>query len=138
MSKLKNSREKLPDDRRIYLSRLNAGAKVETHSKICGPLQTKYDRNTREEVYPEIQAPLKALSRKLWRNAWSTKIACVNYGFSSRPKYLDHTAFRPQVAGPLGELTSREVVGVQCRGYASHLDEIHLAVASHLARASQS
>jgi hypothetical protein len=123
--------------------RLNARAKVETHSKIRGhykqyisPLAKswcswfywtacvrKYDRNTREDVYPggrtsvwfhiwqksrfreqwacflsivrlqdfktEIQAPLKALSRKLWRNAWSTKIACVNYGFSSRPKYLD-------------------------------------------------
>ncbi|KAJ7242091.1 hypothetical protein C8J57DRAFT_1244325 [Mycena rebaudengoi] len=45
---------------------------------------------------------------------------------------------RPHVAGPRGEPTSREVGGVKCRGHASHLDEIHLALASHLARASQS
>ncbi|KAJ7209852.1 hypothetical protein C8J57DRAFT_1257402 [Mycena rebaudengoi] len=120
MSKLQNSREKLPDDRRIYLSRLNARAKVETHSKIRGhykhldvpdftellvfgnmtEIQEKTCIQVAEHQYGfifgrnpdfenKIQAPLKALSRKLWRNAWSTKIACVNYGFSSRPKYLD-------------------------------------------------
>ncbi|KAJ7265157.1 hypothetical protein C8J57DRAFT_1230187 [Mycena rebaudengoi] len=95
MSKLKNSREKLPDDRRIYLSRLNAGAKVETHSKIRGPLQTVAEHQygfifgRSPDFENKIQAPLKVLNRKLWRSSWSTKIACVNYGFSSRPKYLD-------------------------------------------------